>query len=412
MVEAEITKRKKVALGVTGSVAAYKAAEITRRLMDKGLDVRVVMTEHAEKLITPLTFEALTGHEVLRAGMPRPGENPMPHVTLGGWADLVLVAPATANIIGKLANGIADDSLSTLLIASGAPIVMAPAMNARMYIAPAVRENIEKLKARGVRLVGPASGYLACGEEGPGKLANVGEIVSAVLDSLKLGDDLAGLKVIVTAGGTREPIDAVRYIGNRSSGKMGAAIAAAAAERGADVTLIAAPMETPPPAGVEVVQAPTAADMLSEMEARFDGADILVMAAAVGDYRAAKTWNGKVKKTEDWSIRLTANPDILAMMGARKRGQVVAGFAAETEDALAHGKEKLEAKNLDMIVVNDVSRPGSGFGSDYNEVTIIDREGGTIEVPLSEKTAVAHVILDKAAALARRNGGNHAEDGA
>ncbi|MGK7346329.1 MAG: bifunctional phosphopantothenoylcysteine decarboxylase/phosphopantothenate--cysteine ligase CoaBC [Candidatus Nitrospinota bacterium M3_3B_026] len=399
-----MTGRKKIVLGVTGGVAAYKAAEIARRLMDKGLDVRAAMTAHAEKLVTPLTFEALTGQKVLRAGMPRPGEDPMPHITLARWADLVLVAPATANIIGKLANGIADDSLSTLLIATGAPVFMAPAMNTRMLENPAVRENMQKLEARGVRLVGPTTGALACGEEGAGKMADVDEVVSAVIDSLKPGLDLAGIKVIVTAGGTREPIDAIRYIGNRSSGRMGAAVAGAAAARGADVTLIAAPMEAAAPEGVKVVPAPTAADMLDEVGARFDGADILVMAAAVGDYRAGKTWAGKLKKKETWTLRLAANPDILAEMGARKKGQVVVGFAAETEDILAHGRKKLVSKNLDLVVVNDVSRPGAVFGSDYNEVAIIDRAGGTLEVPRAEKTRIAEIILDKAAEALSRKG--------
>ncbi|MBI5815234.1 MAG: bifunctional phosphopantothenoylcysteine decarboxylase/phosphopantothenate--cysteine ligase CoaBC [Nitrospinae bacterium] len=389
----------KVILGVTGGVAAYKAADLARRLMDLGLGVKVVMTANAEKFVTPLTFEALTGSPVIRAGLPEPGEEPMPHITLGRECSMMIVAPATANIIGKMANGVADDMLSTLLTACGLPVLMAPAMNTKMWQNQPVQDNIEKLKSRGVTVIGPCSGLLACGDEGEGKMAPVEEITAAVADRLGIHRDMIGIKVVVTAGGTREPIDAVRYIGNRSSGKMGVALAREAALRGADVTLIAAAMEACAPDGVNVVKVETAIQMQKAVHIAFEEAHILVMAAAVGDYRVEEVPDKKVKSMEHWQVNLTPNPDILAGAGQRKGDRMTVGFAAETERALEYGREKLAEKNLDMIVVNDVSRRDIGFGSDFNEVTIINKDGVTANIGRDLKENVARKIFDEIMSL-------------
>jgi phosphopantothenoylcysteine decarboxylase/phosphopantothenate--cysteine ligase len=394
--------RIKVVLGVTGGIAAYKGAELARRLMELGLCVQVAMTRNAEKFVTPLTFEALTGLPVIRAGLPEPGDDPMPHISVPHSASLMLVAPATANIIGKMANGIADDALSTMLLAADIPVIMAPAMNPAMYANQAVQENIAKLKTRGVRFAGPADGEMACGETGRGRLAPVEDIVSAVKETLALKADMVGLKVVVTAGGTREPIDAVRYIGNRSSGKMGVAIASCAARRGATVTLMAGAMDVEPPGGVTVIRTATAEEMFHAVDEAFKTADMLIMSAAVGDYHVNNRVNSKVKKTEDWTLSLAPNMDILMEMGKHKNGQTLVGFAAETENAEKHGLDKLEAKNLDMIVINDVSREDVGFNSDFNEVTIITKSGTVERIGKSLKTQVAEKILD--AALAVRAG--------
>lgn len=386
----------KVVLGVSGGIAAYKGAELARGLMELGLCVQVVMTRNAEKFVTPLTFTALTGSPVIRAGLPEPGDDPMPHISVPRSASLMIVAPATANIIGKMANGIADDTLSTMLLASDVPALIAPAMNPAMYANPAVQENIAKLKARGVRFIGPAEGEVACGETGRGRLAPVEDIVSAVKEALSLKTDMNGLKVVVTAGGTREPIDKVRYIGNRSSGKMGVAIASSSARRGAVVTLIAGAMDVEPPMGVTVVRTATAEEMFHAVGEAFKTADMLIMSAAVGDYHVNNRVDSKVKKTEGWTLCLAPNTDILLEMGKRKNGQTIVGFAAETENAEEHGLDKLKTKNLDMIVINDVSRDDIGFNSDFNEVTIITRSGTVERVSKSLKTQVAEKILDAA----------------
>ena len=384
-----------IILGVTGGVAAYKAADIARRLMEYGISVRVMMTANAEKFITPLTFEALTGNPVIRAAMPQPGDEPMPHIRAPKESSLILVAPATANIIGKMANGIADDMLSTTLIATDVPIFMAPAMNTKMFLNPAVQSNMERLRARGVGFIGPESGLLACGDEGEGKMSPVDEIVEAATKALGIKRDMAGLNVVVTAGGTREPIDAVRFVGNRSSGKMGAAIAAEAVKRGAHVTFISAAMEVSAPEGVDVVRVETAEQMLEAVKTAFEKAHILVMAAAVGDYKVRDLAEGKVKTKASWDVTLTPNPDIIAAMGKLKEGRMTVGFAAETERAVEYGREKLMAKNMDMIVVNDVSRRDIGFGSDSNEVTIITRSGAAVKIAKDRKERVARKILDE-----------------
>jgi phosphopantothenoylcysteine decarboxylase/phosphopantothenate--cysteine ligase len=399
-----------IILVVTGSIAAYKAADIARRLMDQGVKVRVAMTSNAEKFVTPLTFEALTGTAVLRSGFPKPGEETMEHITFSREASLILVAPATANFIGKLANGIADDNISTMLLASDLPLLVAPAMNTKMYNHPAVKQNIETLKQRGVGMINPSAGALACGDVGEGKLEEVDEIVGRVVEALELKRDLVGLKIIVTAGGSREPIDPVRFIGNRSSGKMGIAIAKAAAMRGAEVILIAGSLEVEPPEGMEIVKAATAAKMLAEVGARFDASDALIMVAAVGDYHAADISSDKVEKKDEWDIKLVKNRDIISEMSMRGSGQVIAGFAAETDEIEKRGREKLLRKNIDMIVINDVSRPDIGFGSDDNEVTIITRKGDARKHTKMAKSELAEIILDQIARLiAERKDSNRAE---
>ncbi|VAX17319.1 Phosphopantothenoylcysteine decarboxylase / Phosphopantothenoylcysteine synthetase [hydrothermal vent metagenome] len=391
--------KNKIVLGVTGGIAAYKAADIARRVMELGFAVQVVMTKNAEAFITPLTFEALTGNKVLRAGLPTPGEDSMPHITLQREARLVLVAPATANIIGKFAHGIADDSLSTLLLASDAQVVMAPAMNTKMYENEAVQKNIATLKERGVIMIGPAIGTLACGDEGAGKLSPVEDIVTAVESALKVKRDFANLNVIVTAGGTREPLDAVRFIGNSSSGKMGFAIATALKMRGANVTIISGATEVEPPDDIKVVNVKTAEEMRQATLSHFDNADILIMSAAVSDYRMMGAENRKVKKNGQWDITLVENPDILMEVSKRKRGQIVIGFAAETENPVENGKKKLLKKNMDMIVINDVSRKDIGFASDYNEITTIRRTGELTQHGKALKSELAEIILDNAIKL-------------
>ncbi|HEB73280.1 MAG TPA: bifunctional phosphopantothenoylcysteine decarboxylase/phosphopantothenate--cysteine ligase CoaBC [Nitrospirae bacterium] len=393
-------KKMEIILVVTGSIAAYKAADIARRLIDEGLKVSVAMTSNAEKFIAPLTFEALTGSPVFRSGFPLPGEEPMGHITFSRGAQLALVAPATANFIGKLANGIADDNISTMLMASGLPLLVAPAMNEKMYNHPAVKQNIDTLEQRGAIFIGPSKGALACGDVGEGKLEDVEAITSRVIEELELKRDLRGLKIIVTAGGTREPIDPVRFIGNRSSGKMGIAIAKAAVMRGAEVCLIAGALEVDPPEGIQTVKAETAEKMLEQVSARFDGADALIMSAAVGDYHTAHVPTGKVGKKEEWDIKLVKNRDIISEMSRRSRsGQVIAGFAAETDDIEKRGREKLLRKNMDMIVINDVSRSDIGFGSDENEITIITRKGETRKTSKMAKSDIAEIILDCLARL-------------
>lgn len=394
-----MTDKESVVLVVSGSVAAYKAAELARALMELGLDVRVAMTGAAERFITPLTFEALTGGRVLRAGFPEPGEPPMEHITFTRGARLVLAAPATADLIARMAGGLADDNVTSMLLATDLPVIVAPAMNVMMYRHPATQSNIALLASRGVMFVGPESGELACGDEGEGRLAQIPQIITAVREKLSLGDDLAGRKLLITAGGTREPIDAARYIGNRSSGKMGVALARAAARRGAQVTLVAGVMDVEAPANVETVRVESAAAMLDEVERRFPGVDALVMAAAVADYRAEQVSGHKVKKTKRWDLPLVENTDILGRMAERRQNQILAGFAAETHDVEAAGREKLLRKNLDMIVINDVSRADIGFGADDNEVTILTRQGAPERVTKAPKARVADAILDRLVVL-------------
>ena len=388
---------KTVLLGVTGCIAAYKSCEIVRALQKAGMRVKVVMTEHATEFVGPTTFRALT-HEKVAVGLFDDPEDPIHHVSLAQEADAFLIAPCTANVIAKIANGIADDLLTTTALATTAPLVIAPAMNVNMYDNGATRYNIGKLHIRGARIVEAGDGYLACGDVGKGRLADIEDIVSATLDELGVRRDLDGRRVMVTAGPTVEPIDPVRYISNRSSGKTGYAIARAAALRGADVTLVSGPVSLPAPEGVRVVQVRTAHEMLEAAEEAFRDADIAVFAAAVADMRPRAVSDRKLKKGRDGdelgAIELVENPDILATLAACKDRQVVVGFAAETNDVVPNAEAKLAAKRADFVVANQVGE-GMAFGTDDNAVWFVDAEE-VEELPRMPKSRLADEILDKA----------------
>ena len=392
----------RITLGVTGGVAAYKSAELVRRLQTEGHTVQVVMTRAAREFITPLTFAALSGQKVITDlfansdGGDANLESAIEHIAVAQRTDLLLVAPATADMLAKFARGLADDFLSTLFLASTAPVVVAPAMNVNMWQHPATQENLAMLRKRGVRIVEPGEGYLACGMTGPGRLAAQEEILKAVQEVLQTGKDLAGETVLVTAGPTCEDLDPVRYITNRSSGKMGYAVAEAAAKRGAKVVLISGPTALETPECVERVDVRTAAEMLRAVEARFAPVTIAVFAAAVADYRPAERAAGKIKRAADeLTIRLEANPDILATVARNKGERVVAGFAAETEHVAENARKKLEKKNADLIVANDVTAEGAGFDVDTNVVTIFTRDGRELPLPRLSKAEVAQRILDE-----------------
>lgn len=390
-----------VLLCVTGCIAAYKACEVLRLLQRAGCRVKVLMTEHACEFVGPVTFRALAG-EPVAVGLFDDPSDPIHHISLAKEADCVLVAPATANVLAKMAAGIADDLMSTTLLAARAPIVVAPAMNTAMWEAPATRANVETLRSRGVRFVAPAAGRLACGDVGSGKLADVGDIADAALAALLPTGELAGKRVLVTAGGTRELVDPVRYLGNRSSGKFGYAIARAARRMGAEVVLVSAPTALARPAGVEVVDVETAAEMRAAVDRRFDAADALICAAAVADYAPAHPADHKLKKADEHldSIELEETADILAEMSARKGDRVVIGFAAETGDLLRRAREKLARKGCDAIVANDVSRADSGFGSDTDAIAWVTADG-VEELPLMGKDEAAVEILRRTADMVR-----------
>lgn len=397
--------QKTVLIGVTGCIAAYKSAEIVRALQKRGLRVKVVMTEHATHFVDPLTFRSLT-HEPVAVGLFDDPSDPIHHISLAEETDLFLIAPCTANVAAKIAHGIADDLLTTTALACTAPLVIAPAMNVHMYEAAATQENLATLARRGAHIVEAGSGYLACGDVGRGRLAEIEDIVDCVLDMLE-GDarrDLEGMHVLVTAGPTEEPIDPVRFITNRSSGKMGYAVAEAAAARGAKVTLVSGPVALDAPAGVDRVPVRTACEMLASASDPFERCDIAVFTAAVADMRAAAPVDHKLKKgsSDDADllsrIELVENPDILATLAARKRdGQVVVGFAAETDDVVANAQRKLASKHADLIVANRVGE-GVAFGTDDNQATFVLADG-SIELPLMPKRELADRILDQALAL-------------
>ncbi|ACL71205.1 bifunctional phosphopantothenoylcysteine decarboxylase/phosphopantothenate--cysteine ligase CoaBC [Thioalkalivibrio sulfidiphilus] len=368
--------QKRILLGVTGGIAAYKACELTRRLRDAGAEVRVVMTRSAMEFVTPLTFQALSGQPVRSALFDPEAEAGMDHIALARWADAILVAPATADFLARLAQGQADELLSTLCLASRAPLCVAPAMNQAMWANPATRANVQTLAERGVRLMGPGSGSQACGETGEGRMLEVPELVAG-LEAVFATGALAGLQVLVTAGPTREPLDPVRYLSNRSSGKMGYAVARAAREAGARVTLVTGPTALAVPEGVEAVRVETAQEMLEAVMARVGTADVFVAAAAVADYRAASVETHKIKKqAEHLSLALERNPDILATVAALPGGPFTVGFAAETQDLERHARTKLMKKGLDLIAANDVSN-GQGFDVDENALTLLWPGGGT-----------------------------------
>ena len=391
--------KKTVLIGVTACVAIYKTCEIIRGLQKAGVRAKVVMTEHSTNFINPTLFRSLT-REPVAVGLfdDRPGD-PIHHISLSKEADLFLIAPCTANVIAKLAHGIADDLLTTTALATKAPIVIAPAMNVNMYENVATQENMETLRSRGIAFIDAESGYLACGDVGKGRLADPSVIVSAVLEMLEVKRDLEGKRVLVTAGPTVEPIDAVRFISNPSSGKTGFAIAEAAVRRGADVTLVTGPVDLDDVEGAKTVRVRTACEMFLEVDTVFDDADIAVFTAAVSDFRPSIVADGKLKKGIDdealTRIELVENPDILAAMGKRKRaGQVVVGFAAETGDVEANAREKLVRKNADFIVGNDVSE-GKAFGADENQVLLVTKDDAK-PLPLMSKADLANVILDAA----------------
>ena len=396
-------KKPCVVLGVTGGIAVYKACELLRLLQKRGIDVFVVMTQNACRFVAPLTFETLSGHPVAVDTFDRPQTWEVEHIALAKRADLFLIAPATANIMGKMACGIADDMLSTTVMATRAPVLVAPAMNTGMWENAAVQQNVKTLRARGVEIVAPVSGHLACGDNGAGKLEDVAVIAERACELLFAKKDMEGLRVMVTAGPSREALDPVRYISNRSSGKMGYAIAQAAQKRGAEVTLLSGPVAIEAPRGVKLVPFTTTQELLDRASELAQEQDLLIQAAAPADYRAKEIAPQKIKKQggEPMTFTLVENPDVAATLGKAKRsGQVFVGFAAETNDVLAHARDKLARKNLDMIVANDVTRPGAGFDVDTNIVTLITKDGQEA-LPMMSKAEVAQRILDRALALRR-----------
>jgi phosphopantothenoylcysteine decarboxylase/phosphopantothenate--cysteine ligase len=391
----------RITLGVTGGVAAYKAAELVRRLQQDNLTVQVVMTRSAREFITPLTFAALTGQKVITDLFGESGgdanlESAIEHIAVAQRTDLLLVAPATADSLAKFARGIADDFLSTLYLASTAPVVLAPAMNVNMWNHPATQENIATLRARGATVVSPDEGYLACGMIGAGRLAGQAAIIAAVHEVLKIHRDLQGETVLVTAGPTCEDLDPVRYITNRSSGKMGYAIAEAASARGAKVFLVTGPTALETPSGVERIDVRSAEEMHRAVVDRFAATSIAILAAAVADYRPAQHSSTKIKKSNDaLTIALEATIDILADVARNKGAAIVVGFAAETDHVAENARKKLTAKNADLIVANDVTAEGAGFELDANIVTLFSRDGRDLPLPKLTKKEVAHRILDE-----------------
>jgi len=392
----------RITLGVTGGVAAYKAAELVRRLQQEGYNVQVVMTRSAREFITPLTFAALSGQKVITdlfgdsSGSEANLESAIEHIAVAQRTDLLLVAPATADIIAKFARGVADDFLTTLYLASTAPVVIAPAMNVNMWNHAATQENVEMLRARGAKIVEPDEGYLACGMTGPGRLAGLEEILAAVHEVTKSQRDLEGETILVSAGPTCEDLDPVRYITNRSSGKMGYAVAEAAAKRGAKVFLVSGPVNLETPAGIERIDVRTAEEMHRAVVEQFAQASVAILAAAVADYRPVERRGEKIKKgVAPLAISLEPTTDILAAVARNKGEKIVVGFAAETDHVAEHARKKLASKNADLIVANDVTAEGAGFDRDTNVVTLFSREGRDLALPTMPKSEVAQRIMDE-----------------
>lgn len=395
---------KTVILGVTGSIAAYKAANLASMLKKQHADVQVIMTKNAANFIHPITFEQLTGNKCLIDTFDRNFQFQVEHVSLAKRADLAIVAPATANVIAKLAHGIADDMLTTTLLACTCPKLIAPAMNTRMYENPITQDNLAALCRYGFRVIEPTVGHLACGDTGAGKLPPESLLLECILDEIALEKDMAGLRVLVTAGPTMEAIDPVRFISNHSTGKMGYALARTCRRRGAEVTLVSGRTQLEAPFGVTMVPVTSAQEMFEAVSSRAADQDIIIKAAAVADYRPAQIAENKLKKSDDdLSIRLERTTDILAWLGAHRRsGQVLCGFAMETEHLVEHAKEKLAKKHVDMIAANNVKVPGAGFGTDTNVVTLIT-QSGTRELALMSKEQVAGEILDELLAIRKRS---------
>ncbi|SEF68012.1 phosphopantothenoylcysteine decarboxylase / phosphopantothenate--cysteine ligase [Caloramator fervidus] len=386
---------KTVVLGVTGGIAAYKALDLISKLKKKNIDVHVIMTESATKFVTPLSFQSLSQNPVVVDMFAEPKTWEIQHISLADKADVFAIVPATANVIGKIANGIADDMLTTTVMATKAPVLIAPAMNVNMYENPILQRNISILKQYGYHIIEPIEGRLACGYVGKGKLAEVDVIVDYIDMLLCKNKDYAGKKVLVTAGPTVEDIDPVRFISNHSSGKMGYSIARAARNRGAEVILITGPTDIMPPVGVKVIRVKTAQEMYDEVMKYFPNVDIAIKAAAVADYRVENVSNTKIKKSEDsFEIKLIKNKDILLEMGKIKTNQILVGFAAETNDLIQNAKLKLANKNLDMIIANDITQENSGFNYDTNTVKIIKKDGQLVQLPNMLKQELADIILN------------------
>ena len=394
---------KTVVLGVTGGIAAYKSCEVVSRLRKQGAQVFVIMTKNACQFVAPMTFETLSNNPCVNDTFERPERWEVEHVALAKKADLFLIAPATANIMAKMAHGIADDMLSTTVLATKAPVLLAPAMNTGMWTNEVTQENLRILKARGVMTIGPEGGLLACGDVGAGRMSEPVDIVSRCVELLSVQHDLEGLRVLVTAGPTREPLDPVRFITNRSSGKMGYAIAEAAQKRGAHVTLVSGPVSIAAPGGVAMVSVQSTEDLLQQMTELAPQQDIIIQAAAPADYRAETVAPQKMKKNgnKGLTLKLVPTPDVARAVGELKqKGQTLVGFAAETENLADNAQKKLDSKNLDMIVANDVTKPGAGFDVDTNIAMLITR-GKQTELPLMSKRALADAILDRVLELRR-----------
>ncbi len=394
-------QHKQVVIGVAGGIAAYKALDVVSRLKKNSINVHVIMTKSAQQFVTPLSFQSLSQNYVVKDMFDEPKTWEMEHISLAQKADLFVIVPATANIIGKIANGIADDMLTTTVMATKAPVLMAPAMNTNMYENIILQQNIKKLKNMGYNFIEPDTGRLACGDIGKGKLPDPEKIVHEIMQQLNRKLDLSGKKIIVTAGPTCEPIDPVRYITNHSSGKMGYAIAERAACRGAEVVLISGPTALSSPQGVRRVDVNTTLEMYEEVMKYFQWADIIIKAAAVADFRPAVVAENKIKKTdEDITIQMTRNPDILMELGKIKtKDKILIGFAAETQELIENAKKKIKNKNLDFIVANDLTKQGAGFKSDTNIVTIVEKDGNMEYFSKMKKIDLAEVILDKAKQL-------------
>ena len=386
---------RRIVLGVTGGIAAYKAVEVASRLKKAGADVRVVMTRAATSFVTPLTFREITGQPVAETMWGEP-QHHVAHIALAAFAELVLVAPATANFIAKAAAGMADDMLTTFVLATRAPLIIAPAMNTGMWENPVTQENVRRLTERGATIIPPAVGQLACGTTGAGRLPEPVEVVRVIENHFAHGQSLAGRRILVTAAGTEEALDPVRFLGNRSTGRMGFAVAAEAARRGAEVILVAGPTPLATPAGVQRVDVRSARDMHAAVRAEYEGVDAVIKAAAVADYRPVEIAEHKIKKSDgELTLKLTRNPDILYELGQQKKHQILVGFAAETQNVAEYARGKLAKKNLDFIVANNVAEKDAGFGVPTNHVQIFYADGRAEDYPLMAKAALAGVILDR-----------------
>ncbi len=399
-------KDKNIIVGVTGGIAAYKVVDVVSRLKKQRANVEVIMTENATKFVTPLTFQTLALNPVYVEMFKEPRNWDVEHISLAEKADLFLIAPATANIIGKIANGIADDLLTTTIMATKSKVIFAPAMNTNMYLNPIVQDNIDKLKNLGYEFIEPGVGILACQTYGPGRMAEPVDIVEYVINSFK-EKDFSGIKIVVTAGPTIEPLDPVRYITNYSSGKMGYTIAKLASLKGAEVVLISGPTHLEVPKNVKLVRVNTTLEMFNAVKEEFDSCHVLIKAAAPLDFRPEKVFYEKIKKKDnedELNIKYIRNPDIAEYFGNRKKDKIVVGFAAETNNLVQHAKEKLKKKNFDFIVANNVKEAGAGFKTDTNIVTIIDKDGTVTEHPIMSKEKVAEIILDKIKILLNNKG--------